>query len=78
MAAAVMPKPGTQFGPCQEGCKHKDCAELKGMAQSMCRFCQKAIGWGGRYYRSQLSGDLAHAACLETAVERNDARVGLF
>ncbi len=78
MAAGRMPTPGTQHGPCSETCKHKDCAELKNLAQAPCRFCQKAIGWGGRFYRSQFSGDVAHATCLEEAIDRNDARVGLF
>jgi hypothetical protein len=47
-------------------------------AAAVCRFCQKEIGYGIGFFRSRLSGDLAHAFCLDEAVERNDARVGLF
>jgi hypothetical protein len=45
-------------------------------AATPCRFCQKPIGYDKRFYRSRLSGSMAHAMCLEEAVERNDARVG--
>lgn len=78
MAAGILPKPGTKLGPCVKKCKHRDCAETKQMIAAVCPFCQKAIGAGVGFYRARLSGDLAHAFCFEAAVERNDARVGLF
>ena len=78
MAAGVLPRPGSKVGPCKGKCGHRDCAQTKGDAAAVCRFCAKAIGYGVGFYRSQLDGGLAHAFCLEEAVERNDARVGLF
>ena len=47
-------------------------------ATSPCRFCENKIGFGVRFVRARFDGCLAHARCLEEAVERNDARVGLF
>ncbi len=77
MAAGVLPKPGTKLGPCKS-CGHRDCEQMRIESSAPCRFCQKPICYDVRFYRSALSGDLAHATCLEDAVERNDARVGLF
>lgn len=78
MAAGVLAKPGAEYGPCMKRCKHLDCKETRREAASACRFCAKAIGFDSAFFRSRLSGDLAHRHCLEDAVERNDARVGLF
>lgn len=78
MAAGVLPKPGSKVGPCVKRCKHRDCAQTKQDAAEACRFCQKPIGYDVGFYRARLSGELAHAFCFEDAVERNDARVGLF
>lgn len=78
MAAGILPAPGTKVGPCKAKCKHRDCAQTKADAAAGCRFCTKAIGFNVGFYRSRLDGGLAHAFCFEEAVERNDARVGLF
>ena len=78
MAAGILQGPGKKLGPCRSACKHRDCVETREQAASPCRFCQKAIGYETRFYRSGFSGDLAHGVCLEEAVEKNDARVGLF
>lgn len=78
MAASVISKPGSEHGPCKGRCKHRDCRQTVTDAQSACRFCLKPIGYETLYYRARFDGCLAHATCLETAVERNDARVGLF
>jgi hypothetical protein len=78
MAAGILPKPGSKVGPCKTQCKHRDCQQTKAEAAAACRFCGKPIGYGVGFYRSRLSGELAHAFCFEEAVERNDARVGLF
>ena len=78
MAAGVLPKPGDKIGPCAGKCKHRDCAATRRDAATACRFCVKAIGFGVGFYRSRLDGGLAHSSCFEDAVERNDARVGLF
>lgn len=78
MAAGVLQRPGSQLGPCKAACRHRDCGKTRADASSPCRFCQKPIGYDVGFYRSRWSGDLAHASCLEDAIERNDARVGLF
>jgi hypothetical protein len=78
MAAGILQAPGTALGPCETTCRHRDCAQTRGDAAAECRFCLKSIGYGVGFYRARLSGELAHAFCLEAAVERNDARVGLF
>lgn len=78
MAAGVLPNPGTELGPCVGRCRHKDCAQTRRDAVTPCRFCAVPVGYEHSFYRSRLTGELAHAACLEDATERNDARVGLF
>lgn len=78
MAAGILPAPGTKVGPCKGKCSHRDCAKTKDDASAECRFCAKPIGYGVGFFRSRLSGELAHAFCFEEAVERNDARVGMF
>lgn len=78
MAIGILPKPGTKLGPCAPSCKHRDCAQTREDARSVCRFCQKPIGYGVGFLRARLTGALAHAFCLDEAVERNDARLGEF
>jgi len=78
MAAEILPAPGTKLGPCKGQCKHRDCAQTREDATAPCRFCQQPVGYDKRFYRSRLSGELAHAMCYEEAIEQNDARVGLF
>ena len=77
-ASPGLPKPGTKLGPCKGGCVHIDCRHTIQDAQTACRFCLKPIGYETPFYRARLDGKLAHAVCLELAVEQNDARVGLF
>lgn len=78
MAVGVLPKPGSKLGPCKTECKHRDCAQSRAMAAEACRFCGKPIGYDDGFLRARLSGALAHAVCVDEAVERNDARLGEF
>lgn len=78
MAAGLLPKPGTKVGPCKSRCRHLDCEQTKTDAATQCRFCFQAIGYETRYVRARFDSCLAHEVCLEEAVQRNDARVGLF
>lgn len=78
MAAGIFQAPGTKVGPCKTSCQHRDCKQTKAEAASACRFCQKPIGYGVGFIRARLTGALAHAVCVEEAVERNDARLGEF
>lgn len=77
MAASMLPKPGSKFGPCQPSCAHRDCAITTRMAGEACRFCDKAIGYDTRFFTDpkntrDVRGDspeagpaLVHADCLE-------------
>jgi hypothetical protein len=77
MAAGRLPEPGTEFGPCEHDCEHKDCAETVAMAASICWRCERPIGFKRRFYRMQdgseagASGEsyLVHAGCEEDAIE---------
>ena len=74
MAVSILPAPGTEYGPCESECQHRDCAQTRQMATEVCRFCDKPIGFGVSFYDdpekpdSNVSG-LVHAICLEKAIE---------
>ena len=67
MAAEILSNPSTQFGPCADACQHSDCASTRIIADSVCRFCEKAIGLNRRFYNDN---GYVHASCLEDAVEQ--------
>ena len=70
MAAGILPKPGSKFGPCAVPCIHKDCAETRASAAAACAYCHKPIGFYVRFY---LQDDgLVHASCAEAAAERQE------
>ena len=76
MAAGSLPEPGTEYGPCKDGCAHKDCAETRKMAAAICWRCEKAIAYNRRFYRMHDGTEAAagepyfvHALCEETAAE---------
>jgi hypothetical protein len=66
MAAGVLAKPGTEFGPCAEPCQHTDCAGTRRIATTVCRFCNKEIGYDRRFYNDE---GYVHAACLEDSID---------
>ncbi len=45
MAAAYLPAPGTEFGPCEEECEHTDCAAVRRNATAPCTICTEPIGY---------------------------------
>lgn len=55
MAAGVLPKPGTQYGPCDArgSCEHRDCRAIVREAISICRICRRAIGYDTRFYQER-------------------------
>lgn len=67
MAAATLSTPGTQFGPCADPCQHSDCASTRMIAQTVCPFCEKPIGFETPFYNDN---GYVHASCLEDAVEQ--------
>lgn len=78
MAAGTLSKPGTKHGPCETNCKHVDCRQTKADALVACRFCGKPIGFEKPFNRARFDGSLAHESCMYEALDRNDARLGLF
>lgn len=68
MAAGRLPKPGTEFGPCEPECGHIDCKQTREMAQAVCHYCEKPIGYETRFY-VDVDKKLVHAICLETSIE---------
>jgi hypothetical protein len=69
MAAGILPKPGTTYGPCKTRCKHLDCADTRARAKSRCLYCRKPVGFSVRVYQH---GDYTvHALCHELAAEHN-------
>jgi hypothetical protein len=70
MAAAVLSAPGTEFGTCAEPCLHTDCAGTRSIAETICRFCDKPIGYDRRFYND---AGYVHASCLEDSIEQERA-----
>lgn len=68
MAAARLPEPGTEFGPCVDDCKHTDCAETRRMVAVFCHFCGEAIGYDRSFCRSAEKSELVHEHCLQQAI----------
>ncbi|MCC7449630.1 MAG: hypothetical protein IT324_19575 [Anaerolineae bacterium] len=62
------PAPGTKFGPCETPCDHLDCARQRRDAESLCRICQKPIGYEARIYFEE-GNQLVHGECLEREIE---------
>lgn len=71
MAAGILPKPGSKYGPCKKKCEHIDCQRTRFEAWSKCRICNEAIGYNVRFYREDNNG-LVHANCLEDEVDRQE------
>ena len=72
MAAAIVGKPGSKYGPCIEVCKHTDCAESRAYACAVCTICGDVIGYERRYYGAPGSDSgIQHASCAEDQAERD-------
>lgn len=66
MAVGVLPEPGTKFGPCVPECSHRDCAQTRMIAASLCRMCDEAIGYEKGFFRDDAEGaKWIHAVCAE-------------
>ena len=68
MAAAILSTPGTLFGPCAEPCQHSDCSSIRMIAETLCHFCEKPIGFDTRFYKDN---DYVHATCLEAPLNKD-------
>jgi hypothetical protein len=74
MAAISLAKPGSKHGPCAVSCAHRDCASTRRMAESVCRFCSKKIGYETRFYGDpDDESKYVHAVCLEDAITKERA-----
>jgi hypothetical protein len=83
MAAGWLSPPGTQYGPCEGTCHHSDCAEWRLMAASVCRLCEKNIGYDTRFYKDPETRDkpmalrrYVHAFCVEHAIRQERTHHG--
>lgn len=64
MAAVGLPKPGTEYGPCAEECKHVDCAETRKQAATACDICREPIGYDRPFYQREQWTILTHQLCM--------------
>lgn len=70
MAAGVIQKPGSKYGPCFGGCGHIDCMNTRKMAEIACRICGQEIGYGVEFFDEGKRIEdgvrvLVHAECLD-------------
>ena len=80
MGYGILSGPGTDHGPCESECEHRDCAGTRAMAAAPCKHCGEPIGYDTKFYdtrdRSEDSADrdinrgLVHALC---EWEKNEA-----
>ena len=64
MAAASLPIPGEQYGPCvDKTCGHKDCKDTRQLASKRCTKCKKSIGYGKRFFQDDNWKKLTHELC---------------
>ncbi len=86
MGYNVLPEPGSEHGPCQDGCEHRDCAWTRKAAESICRFCDKPIGYDRGFYSvppipadvknkksiimGQAEETFVHSSCQQDAVQK--------
>lgn len=70
MAAGYIAAPGTEVGPCEVPCQHRDCASTRLMAEGLCRYCNQPIGYETGFFADERHrGELVHANCELKAYE---------
>lgn len=67
MGWLTLPAPGTELGPCEGGCAHKDCAATRRDAATPCRICGEPIGYDRPFHYEE--GGAVHHSCLVDEVE---------
>jgi hypothetical protein len=70
MGWLILPKPGTELGPCVEECKHTDCAATRKEATAPCSFCGDPIGYDVKFQYND--GKICHMGCLWKSIEEED------
>jgi len=68
MAAGIISKPGSQYGPCCVKCRHTDCEANRKTAESICHICGTIIGYETRFYDTDEG--YVHAFCEEERIEK--------
>jgi len=64
MAYSILPAPGTELGPCETNCQHRDCAETRRMAETRCFICGEPIGYDQAFLNDSHKGrGLYHFRC---------------
>lgn len=79
MAAGMLASPGTEYGPCENDCDHRDCTATRKMAATVCRICKVQIGYDRRFYSEgdpvqMVRRGLVHAVCLHEEIEGLEAQ----
>lgn len=70
MAAGILNKPGTDFGPCEGDCKHLDCAETRKVAKELCDICKEPIGYDKRFFQKNNWEIFTHEICELKKIEK--------
>jgi hypothetical protein len=77
MAFAMLSRPGTNAGPCEGHCEHKDCAVHRQAAAQVCPECLLPIGYDRPIMRGEIGTEgLWHVECLQKALDREAAKGG--
>lgn len=69
MAAGTLSPPGTEYGPCEGECQHRDCASTRRMASLPCRICGEEIGYETSFFVEETDPEksqvtvMVHALC---------------
>ncbi len=77
MAASALPAPGTELGPCEPSCEHRDCANTRRMAAINCGICGKPIGYETNFYKADDDEGytkLEHALCVWKKVDEKRSK----
>ena len=69
MEAIFLSPPGTEYGPCTLPCEHRDCAETRREAASLCGLCGQPIGYDRRFYKG-ITSEFVHLFCDLEQIER--------
>ena len=58
--------PGAADGPCRRPCRHRDCVAARRMADWICQYCHRRLGFGATVTRKPA----AHLGCARLAAVR--------
>lgn len=73
MAWIIIPRPGTEYGPCVPTCAHRDCAANRRDAAAICRLCSEPIGCDVKCCSFDGDPALVHFRCALLLVDKERA-----